>query len=126
MLFLSLAGARFGDFGGVAWVMTRFVLQRGPTRVSHKSLSQVTRVSQKRIFQKCVTGVSEGCFTECLRSVFARDAHKSASEGCLKRVSQECLSLMCFEEVAFPSNSPGQSFALLGNLRNFKKHPQKR
>ena len=79
MLFLSLAGARFGDFGGVAWVMTRFVLQRGPTRVSHKSLSQVTRVSQK--------GVSQSVSEVCLQEMPTRVPQKGALKECHRSVS---------------------------------------
>ena len=61
-IYLCMEGARFG---GVARVMTRSVLQRGPTKVSDESL---TLVSQKRIFQKCVAVLSQkGVFKECLR-----------------------------------------------------------
>jgi hypothetical protein len=106
-----------------------------PTKRSYQSLwrESHTGISEAHLPRVCCSTFSEGCFKECLRRVFARDAHKSVSEGCLQRVSsQECPSLMWFEEVAFPINSPGQSSALLlhrcakKDLGNFKKHPQRR
>lgn len=122
-----MEGARFG---GVARVMTRSVLQR----VSDESL---TRVSQKRIFQKCVAvlsqkGVSKSVSEECLQEMPTRVSQKGVFKEIQRVSSQECPSLMWFEEVAFPINSPGQSSALLlhrcakKDLGNFKKHPQRR
>ena len=97
-----MAGA---SFGGVARVMKWFVLQRVPTRVSDKSLRGMSHkgVSEARLPKVCYRSVLEGCFKERLRRVFARDAHKSVSEGCRQIVSsQECPSLMWFEKLPSP------------------------
>ena len=82
-----MEGARFG---GVARVMTRSVLQRGPTKVSDESL---TLVSQKRIFQKCVVvlyvlsqkGVSKSVSEECLQEMPTRVSQKGVFKECLHR-----------------------------------------
>ena len=79
-----MEGARFG---GVARVMTRSVLQRGPTKVSDESL---TLVSQKRIFQKCVAvlsqkGVSKSVSEECLQEMPTRVSQKGVFKECLRR-----------------------------------------
>ena len=83
-IYLCMEGARFG---GVARVMTRSVLQRGPTKVSDESL---TLVSQKRIFQECVAvlsqkGVSKSVSEECLQEMPTRVSQKGVFKECLHR-----------------------------------------